>query len=126
MNAMRLSFAALAVCLLGLAAQADEKKTDYAKMVVGKWEITKSFNEGPPVGAHAEMTKDGKLHVQFKMGDDEVKIEGTYKVEGDKVSYVMKAGTDEHKATFTIKKISKTEMTTEDDKGNIVELKRVK
>ena len=81
MKTMQLLAVGAIVCLVASFAAADEKKTDYAKMVVGKWEVTKSFDEGPPVGAQAELTKDGKLHVKFKMGDEEVKIEGTYKVD---------------------------------------------
>ena len=60
------------------------------------------------------------------MGDEELKMEGTYKLDGDKFSLVMKMGEQEHKKEITIKKISKTEMSTTDEEGKVVELKRTK
>ncbi|MFL5340032.1 MAG: hypothetical protein ACJ8F7_07765, partial [Gemmataceae bacterium] len=87
-------------------------------------EITKGHENGPPVGTTIEFTKDGKLKLAMKMGDQDVKMEGTYKVEGKSFTFTMKMGEQEHTDTITIKKISKTEMTCENKQGETVELKK--
>src|SRR5436190_6290475 len=96
-------FAAAILCLVGFARA--EEKVDYAKLVVGKWEVTKADAGTVPPGALVEFTKDGKLKVAAKKGDEEVKIDGTYTVEKNKLSMTMKVGTDEKKKTITIVKI---------------------
>jgi uncharacterized protein (TIGR03066 family) len=127
MNAIKLLAAGLIVCLPGMIAQADEKKSDNAKLMVGKWEVTKTFEQGGPgIGSIVEFTKDGKMKVTHKMGDQSETIEGTYKLEGDKFTFTLKAGENEIKKTITIKKISKSEMMTTDDDGHEVGLKRAK
>lgn len=57
---------------------------DNAKKIVGTWVVDKS--EDLPDGATAEFTKDGKLLVVAKVKDKELKLEGTYKVEKDKLT----------------------------------------
>ncbi|HEV3142626.1 MAG TPA: TIGR03066 family protein [Gemmataceae bacterium] len=118
--------AGLAICFLGSTAQADEK--DAAKLLVGKWEVTKvDENAGPPVGAIVEMTKDGKVKVNFKDKDgNEESREGTYKLDGQKITVNIKAGTDEKSHTVTIKKITSTEFVVEDDQGKSITFARKK
>src|SRR5947208_17091319 len=86
--------------LLGGAARAEEK-VDYAKMIVGKWEVTKADANTLPVGSVVEFTKDGKVNITEKMGDNEMKFDGKYKVEGDKFTVTIKIGDDEHSNTIT-------------------------
>ena len=124
MTAVRLMAAAVVVGLLAVSARADEKKTDTAKQLVGVWEITKTHENGPPPGTTIEFTKDGKLKLAMKMGDQDVKVEGSYKVEGKGFTFTIKMGDQEHSDTITIKKISKTEMTCENKQGETVELKK--
>src|SRR5260221_312617 len=126
MNAMRLLAVGAIVCLLGAGAWADEKKGDYAKLIVGKWEVTKTDQGGPPEGATIEFGKDGKLTVKHKAGDQEMTAEGTYKLNGDKFDIDLKAGDQQIKKTITIKKLDKTSMSTTDEEGKAVELKRAK
>ena len=125
MNALRLFAVGAVVCLLVAGARAEEKQ-DAAKLIVGKWECTKADPESLPVGAVVEFTKDGKMKVIVKMGDMEMTIEGTYKVEKDKFTFALKMGDQEHKDTITIKKISDKEMVTENPEGKKVELARKK
>ena len=124
MNAMRLLAVGAIVCLLSAGARADEK-ADTAKKIVGKWEVTKS-EAHIEVGTAVEFTKDGKIKVSHKMGDKDMMFEGTYMVEKDSFTMVIKAGDQEHKQTITIKKITDTEMSTTDPEGKVVELKRKK
>lgn len=125
MNALRVLVAGVVVVALTAGARAEDKK-EYAKLLVGSWEVTKSFDKGPAVGAVVEFKKDGKFKATHKMDDKDVTREGTYTVDEDKVTLVMKDGEKENKITFTIKKISDKEMSTENDEGKKVELKRKK
>src|SRR5438874_12073503 len=95
MNALRLVAVGAVVCLLAGGARAEEK-VDYAKMIVGNWEVTKADEGTVPPHTMIEFTKDGKVKVTGKKGGEELNIEGTYKVEGDKFTVTMTQGDDEH------------------------------
>lgn len=96
--------AALAVTA-GATADDKAEKID-AKKLVGKWE--------PKEGKQKfvmEFTKDGKAI--FTAGDD-FKAEGTYKVDGNKLTMTMKLGDKEQTKTRTILKLTDTELTSKD------------
>src|SRR5581483_101106 len=105
------------------ARGADKDKVSKDKLV-GTWEITKSEEPPPPVGAVVEFTKDGKLKVTHKQDGKDVMIEGTYTIDGDKINVVIKADNNEVKHTVTVKKIGKDEISAENDKGKAVVFKR--
>jgi len=119
MKMLLLMVLGLTVCFFAGAARADDVK-DAAKLLVGKWEVTKTADDGPPEGAICEMTKDGKLIVTAK----EEKHEGTYKVKGNKITVTFKMGDEEKSHTVTIKKISATEFTVENEQGKTYEFKK--
>src|SRR5262249_26020589 len=108
----------------GGRAEDKEAKKDNAKLLVGTWEVTKSFDKGPAVGATVEFTKDGKVKVKAKVEDKDVYREGTYKVDGDKLTLVLKRDDKESKTIISIKKLSDKELVTENDDKQSVELKR--
>jgi uncharacterized protein (TIGR03066 family) len=126
MNTLRLLTAGMIVCLLSAGAFGDEKKNDYAKLIVGKWECTKADEGTLPTGTMIEFTKDGKLILSGKMGDQEFKMEGTYKLEGDKFDFTLKMGDQEHSDQITIKKLNDTTLSTANKEGKAVELTRKK
>jgi uncharacterized protein (TIGR03066 family) len=126
MKMLRLLVVGVAVCGLTFVAGADEKKADNAKLLVGSWEVTKSFDKGPAVGTTVEFTKESKMKVTHKQDGKEETMDGTYKLDGDKFTFELKMGDQVIKKTITIKKISETEMTTTDDDGKVVELKKKK
>jgi uncharacterized protein (TIGR03066 family) len=123
MNALKLLAVGAIVCLLSAGARAEDK-IDYAKMLVGKWEVSKADEGTVPKGTMIEFTKDGKVKANIKKDDKDETISGTYKVEGDTFTVTMKMGDDEHTQTITITKISKTEMSTKNKDGKVVELTR--
>lgn len=127
MYTVRLLVAGLVVGALTVAVRADDKKADNGKLLVGKWEATKVDKDaGLPEGAVSEFTKDGKCKVSFKIEGKEMSHEGTYTVDGDTFTIVMKgSGTGEEKIKITIKKISDSECVTEHD-GKTIEWKRKK
>ena len=125
MNATRLLVAGVLVSLLGGISLADDK-VDYAKLLIGKWEVTKSDPDTVPPGAVVEFTKDGKIKLAAKKDDKDFTMEGTYKVEKNTFTMIAKMGDQEHKQTITITKISDKAMTTKDERDKVVELKRKK
>jgi uncharacterized protein (TIGR03066 family) len=124
---MKLVWTAAAACLtlalIGTAGGQDKKGIDKAKLI-GIWEVVKS--EGAPPGATVEFTKDGKLILKAKVGDKDFNLEGTYKLEGDKIHSVLKIMDKELKDTSTIKTLSDTQLIVVDEKGKVDEFKRKK
>jgi uncharacterized protein (TIGR03066 family) len=103
----------------------DDKKDDNATAIVGLWEITKA---GGDVGAGStlQFAKDGKVVLVVKSDDGDVKREGTYKIEKDKLTVTLKAGDDDFDQVLTIKKLKDDDMELEDKDGGIDVLKRKK
>jgi uncharacterized protein (TIGR03066 family) len=118
MNALKLVAVAAVVCLVGAAARAE----DNAKLIVGKWTVEKADEGTVGKGATVEFTSDGKVKAVHKKGDEDVTVEGTYKVDGDKLTMTLKIGDMEQKIDITIKKLTKTELHTENSEGKKVEL----
>ena len=124
MNVLKMLAFGIAVCLLSGASRADDK-VDYAKLIVGKWEVTKADADTVPVGAVVEFTKDGKLKVTGKKDDKEMTIEGTYTVAKNTFTMKLKIGDQEVTKKITITKLTDKEMATKDE-DKVVELKRKK
>jgi uncharacterized protein (TIGR03066 family) len=142
--AMRLFRCALLCCLvLGLAGCGGSTTSAPSKAAAGKpepgtpeakkeltnkekivaiWVVTKSA-DAPP-GALVEFTKDGKINITVKANDKEMKVEGSYTVEEDKINTAVKQGPKEQKETLKIKKLTDTELVTEDEKGKTDEYKK--
>jgi uncharacterized protein (TIGR03066 family) len=114
------------VCVLAVGVRAEDKKPDYAKMIVGKWEVTKADEGTLPVGSIIEFTKDGKFTSREKLESKEITFEGSYKVEGDKFNLDLKVGDQTIKVSITITKMTDDEMHTKNDEGKVVEVKRKK
>jgi uncharacterized protein (TIGR03066 family) len=123
MNTLRLLAIGLIACVLGTAARAEDK-VDYKKLIVGKWEITKADDGTVPVGTIVEFTKDGKFMVTGKKDDVDIKLEGTYTMDGNKFTFKVKMGEDEISQTITITKVTDKEMSTKDKDDKVVECKK--
>jgi uncharacterized protein (TIGR03066 family) len=120
----RLSTLALGVVVLALAGSASAQD-DYGKKIVGKWKVTKS-DADVPAGTVIEFTKDGKLSAVIKIENQELKVEGTYKIEKDKLLTKVKIGDQTHDDTDTIKKLTDTDLELEDSDKKITVLKKEK
>src|SRR5262245_59575353 len=119
MNALKWLGVATVIVLLSTGGRAEDK-VDYAKLMVGKWEVTKADEGSVPEGTLIEYTKDGKMKASVGGMD----LEGTYKVEKNTFIFTMKIGDVEKKQTITITKISEKEMATKGEDGKVVELKK--
>jgi uncharacterized protein (TIGR03066 family) len=113
------------LCLVAGVGRGDEKG-DAAKLIVGKWEVTKADPGTAPPGGIIQFTKDGKMKLTAKKDDKEISVEGTYKVEGKKLSFAITVGGEKREKTITITKLTTKEMATKDDDGKTVELTRKK
>jgi uncharacterized protein (TIGR03066 family) len=104
--------AAVSVFALSLAAAEDKKdeKIDPAKLV-GRWEPKEK--KGPTL----EFKKDGKVAFAMSQDGKELKADGTYKVEGNKVSVALSFEGVEQKMERTITKLTADELVTKDEKG---------
>jgi uncharacterized protein (TIGR03066 family) len=124
MNALRLLTAGVLICVLPAGVRAEKK--DYAKLLVGVWEVTKAEKNTVPEGTVIELTNDGKMKVTRKVDGKDNTVEGTYTVDGDKFRFNVKVDGEERKRTITIKKLSEKDMSTVDEQGKSVELTRKK
>jgi uncharacterized protein (TIGR03066 family) len=114
-----LGFALVACVLLFLPACSGGKNAD---KIVGTWEATKGEM---PAGSTVEFTKDGKMKINIKAGGQTVSVEGTYKVDGDKLTTTGKGPDGKEKTeTVKIKKLTDKELALEDDKGKTEEFKK--
>ena len=110
----------LIVLTAGSGTAADE---DNAKKIVGKWEVTKSGSD-LPTGSTVEFTKDGKLTAIVK-GDD-TKIEGTYKVEKEKLTVKLKVADQSIEETVTITKLTDDALELKDKDAKVDVFKKLK
>jgi len=104
--------AALGVAVLVFAGTA-QAQDDNAKKIVGSWELTKAGGD-LPVGSIVEFTKDGKLTAVVKADGQEIKFEGTFKVEKEKLTVKLKVGDQNVEETVTIKKLTEDALELED------------
>lgn len=88
----------------------DDKKVDPAKLV-GKWELSRSTDKDAPKGAVVEFTKDNKVLITLDVNGKEFKLDGTYRVNGDKLMVKMAdpAG-KEQEETDTIRTLTDDKM----------------
>jgi uncharacterized protein (TIGR03066 family) len=119
MRAMLGCAVALVLCF-GASAE-DKKDAIDAKKLVGKWEPKEKGAAGV-----VEFTKDGKVTITANVDGKESKFEGTYKIDGNKLSATVKAGDKEQTQTRTITKLTDTELVTTDDKGKERQYARIK
>lgn len=115
---MRLVLVGMLAAVIGLSAAADDKKDEKidAKKLVGKWCV-------PPLNDTAllEFTKDDKVKLKLFQN-----VEGTYKVDGKKLTLKLKVGGGEEEMVLTIIKLTDTELVTKDKDGKEEKLERVK
>jgi uncharacterized protein (TIGR03066 family) len=101
-----------------------DDKIDKAKLTA-VWKLVKS-DEPAPKDATAEFTKDGKLIVQFEMDGKPEKLEGTYTLEGNKITAILKKGDNEDKDVLTITTLTDDKLVIENRNGKKHEFEKVK
>lgn len=97
----------------------DKKDTDIKAKLIGIWESKE--------GNKVEFSKDGKLKINIKVQEKEISVDGTYTVEGNKLTCSIKDGdTEFFKEILTIKSVDDKKLVTENLKGKVDELMKKK
>jgi uncharacterized protein (TIGR03066 family) len=111
------------VLVLAFGVSAADEKID-AKKLVGKWEMT---GEKKKAKFTVEFTADGKLHLTGTLSDGkEFTLDGTYKVDGNKIIQTLKIMDKEQMLTVTVTEFTDDEMEGEVDKGEKAIFKKIK
>jgi uncharacterized protein (TIGR03066 family) len=100
----------------------DKDKFD-AKKLLGKWE------SHPPKKGESivmEFAANGKLLMSGDVNGKEVKVEGTYKLEGEKLSIELRHMGETVSSTITITKLTDDELEGKDAKGKSEAFKKLK
>jgi uncharacterized protein (TIGR03066 family) len=122
MVSLRLRLASLLVCVVGGNALAQETG-DFAKLIVGTWEVTKGDKSTVQEGSTFKFAKNGDLTMMLKLDGNTARFAATYKIEGDKLTTQVK-GAPGPGRTVTLKSISDKELVWQEKFGKITELKR--
>ncbi|SRR5579871_1305381 len=121
------SLLGIGMILTGSALAAPAPKSNQTK-ILGVWEVIKS-DDGTPPKTTIEFTRDGKLKVKTKVGDQTLTMDGTYKLEGDKLTVTLMTPDEKEKEvtdTVTITKLTDKELITKDQKGKVDQFKKKK
>ena len=111
------SFATI-VSAAGQGKEKDKDKVDLKKLM-GKWEP----KDGKIV---IEFADKGKLVMTVDFGGKSEKIDGSYKLDGNKLDVIINFMGKEQKETLTVKSLTDAELVTTDSKGKDETLKRKK
>ena len=114
----------LGVVMVGFATTA-QAQDDNAKKIVGVWEVAKAGGD-LPAGSTIEFTKDGMLKAVVKVEGMEVKLDGTYKVEKEKLTVKIKVAEQNIEEIATIKKLTDDALEIEDKDKKVDVFKKKK
>jgi uncharacterized protein (TIGR03066 family) len=112
----------VAALALSASLSADDTKID-AQKLIGKWQ-PKDKGDGHLVAI--EFKSGGKATVTAAVDGKETTTEGTYKLDGKKLTVTVKTDGEEKAHTHTISKLTDTELVGADEKGKEHTLLRVK
>ena len=123
---MRAFIGAVAVLALAGAAAGQDKEKEKekidAKKLIGKWE--RADTKGAKVVL--EFADKGKLTITIDTPSETVKIDGSYKLDGDKLGLAMTFMGEATKETVTVTKLTDEEMVCKDQSDKEEKFKRVK
>jgi len=128
MNAWRATAAVLLVVGLATRAGGREQAADNKSKIVGVWSVPEDPNL--KAAGTIEFTRDMKLKVALsvKVTDktESVNFDGTYAVDGDKLTVTVKMDGNSKTEKLTIKRLDDKELVTVDEKGKEETFKRKK
>jgi uncharacterized protein (TIGR03066 family) len=130
MYALRLMAAVVLALGLGAGVRAQDKIVkggeDIVNAVLGTWEVTKADEGALPAGSLLVLEQDGKVKITHKMGDKDITMNGTYKVEGVKLTMTVKVEDKENIHKVTVKYLTDTELVAVNEQGKKIECKKKK
>ena len=110
---------------LVVVALAGHARADDASKLLGKWEVTKSTGD-TPAGTVVDFQKDGKVTATVTIEDKEVKLDGTYKLDGKKLTVKLTLNEQklEHDFSATFKGDDGLELENADGKVDTLKKKK--
>jgi uncharacterized protein (TIGR03066 family) len=112
---MRALLGCAAILALCLGVFAEEKKDVIdAKKLIGKWSL-KGLDKGESVVF--EFAKDGKAILIAEQGGKEEQEEGSYTLDGNKLTLAMRIEGKDEKLTLTISKLTDAELVGTNEQG---------
>ncbi len=126
MNMLQWSLVCALAYGMPCAVEAQEKKPDFAKLIVGTWEVEPKGGDAKAPKILIEFTKDGKVKMIFKVKGKGITTDGTYKLLGDKLETSIKGSAGVNKDTVTIIRITEKDLVTTDSDGADLRMIRVK
>jgi uncharacterized protein (TIGR03066 family) len=125
---MRVILGVALLAVMGLTAGtgvgAQDDKID-AKKLVGKWTPKETDSAKVKNKYVVSFAKDGKL-TWTNQGEKATPLDGTYKLDGNKLMMAVMFGDREEEMTLMILKLTDTDLVGKDEKGKEVALVRVK
>jgi uncharacterized protein (TIGR03066 family) len=120
---MRVPIGAAAVLALAAAAAAQDKKDDPfdAKKLIGKWE-----SADPKRAVAVEFAEKDKFSLSVTVGGRAEKVDGTWKLAGNKLELSAKVGGEDQKQTVTLSKLTDDDLVGTGSDGKEEAYKRVK
>jgi uncharacterized protein (TIGR03066 family) len=123
---MRTVIGIAAVLGLGLSASSADEKTDEpinGKLLVGKW-APRALKKGELTSI--EFTADGKLIALADVGGKGARAEGTYKLEGNKLTFAVAYMGETTREVVTVVRLTADELECKDREGKVDAYRRVK
>lgn len=112
---------------VSLAAPVPKQSPSTAEQLLGSWKLLKAdsgLEEG--VLLIVNFDKDEKLTITLSAGTTELIRHGTYKADGNKITYTIESGVGVKTEVLTIKKLSDANLHVVDPDGKNEEFSRVK
>jgi uncharacterized protein (TIGR03066 family) len=113
--------AVVVLALAGFTTAAGQEKID-GKKLVGKWEPTDVTGAMLVV----EFTDKGTVSVSVEKGGKSVKVDGTYRLSGDRLEMALKMDGKEQKETITVTRLTDDELVGKDEKGKEERMRKIK
>lgn len=110
--------------LTGFAGTAPAQEKIEAKQLIGKWQPTEPLKGG--VDVTIEFADKGKMSFHVEVGGKTEKLDGTYKLDGDKLDMAITIAGKEQKETFTLTKLSAEELIGKTKDGKEERYRKVK
>jgi uncharacterized protein (TIGR03066 family) len=111
--------------LLFATAQVDDTKA-IEKTLTGIWEAVRG-SETVPLSSTLEFTKDGKVKLVLKDGDDKKEIQGSYKMDGPSaLKLTLEIDGQKHSERIKIEKLAEKELVIVDEQNKKDVFKRRK
>jgi len=106
----------------------EPKDKPAAEKLIGTWKLVKEAGQPVPPGLSlsVEFLKDEKLKLTIKFEKETKSIDGTWKLDGKKLTTVMKEEGKEKTETVEISKLDEKELIFKNEKGSEVVLEKKK